>query len=225
MSLLKYANKNTLNLVGLETDKFKVLKLLDERRIYRDENQNIIATKRIYLVLCKNCLKSNRACTQTIRNGRSGCDCKGQPYFYSFHECYSIWNGLKHRCLNETDNNYFRYGARGIKVCQGFHNFEFFVLMVGDRPPLEHSIDRIDNDAHYSCGECEECKNNNWNFNLKWSTAKEQSYNRRSNILVEYNGEKFPMKFVCQQLNIPYKLVWKRMKNFEESFEDVRIVI
>jgi len=89
---------------------------------------------------------------------------------------YHIWEGIKGRCLNANNKDYYNYGERGIKVCLTWQDsFEVFLKDMGLRPSKLHSIDRIDNAKGYSKDNC------------KWATKKEQSRNKRSNIT--YMGE------------------------------------
>lgn len=37
-----------------------------------------------------------------------------------------IWNGIKQRCYNINDNSYETYGAKGVKMCDEWLNFETF---------------------------------------------------------------------------------------------------
>ena len=60
---------------------------------------------------------------------------------------------------------------------------------MGRKPSPDHSIDRINNNMHYSCGHCEECLENGWAANCRWATAKENSNNKRSNHPVTAFGE------------------------------------
>ncbi|MEX0779226.1 MAG: hypothetical protein WD037_05805 [Balneolales bacterium] len=81
---------------------------------------------------------------------------------------YNIWNGMIRRCTNPKNKDYNRYGGRGIKVCTRWRNsFELFYSDMGDRPSLNHSIDRIDNNGNYELSNC------------KWSTWEEQNKNKR----------------------------------------------
>lgn len=91
---------------------------------------------------------------------------------------YITWRGMIHRCYKESDKNYHRYGARGIRVCDRWKIFDYFLADMGLRPSPNHSIDRIDNDGNY----CQE--------NCRWATVKEQARNRRTNRLIEFRGER-----------------------------------
>ena len=50
--------------------------------------------------------------------------------------------------------------------------------------PEKHTLERLDNDAHYSCGKCEECLHNKWTTNCTWATYKQQNRNRRNTTLI-----------------------------------------
>jgi len=91
----------------------------------------------------------------------------------------SIWTFIHMRCYYPTHRPYKNYGARGIVMCDEWRdNFEAFRLWAvthGYDPSL--TIDRIDNDKNY----CPE--------NCRWSTRREQSRNKRNNIIVTAFGE------------------------------------
>lgn len=89
---------------------------------------------------------------------------------------YTSWKKLKARVDNPNNEWYHRYGGRGIRYCLGFRDFAHFLKTVGPRPE-GRSIDRMNNEGHYSCGNCQECHDNNWPMNVRWATPKEQSAN------------------------------------------------
>src|SRR6185369_2981841 len=95
---------------------------------------------------------------------------------------FIIWCGMKRRCYSPSAASYLLYSGRGIVVCDGWrNNFAAFIAAVGKRPHAKYSIERIDNNGNYSCGECEQCVKNKWAMNVKWATTAEQCRNRRSN--------------------------------------------
>ena len=71
------------------------------------------------------------------------------------------------RCSIKKDASYYRYGSRGITVCDRWLNsFENFYKDLGPRPSDLHSIDRIDNDGNYEPNNCQ------------WATEEEQIINK-----------------------------------------------
>ena len=90
---------------------------------------------------------------------------------------FDSWQNMVRRCEDPRSNRYQSHGARGIKVCERWRNdFSVFLVDMGPRPSLNHSIDRIGNDGNYEPGNC------------RWATNKEQARNRRSNRPVSANG-------------------------------------
>lgn len=80
---------------------------------------------------------------------------------------YTSWQAMKTRCYNTKDEHYPRYGGRGIYVCYEWVNsFEAFLRDMGERPE-GRTLDRIDNERHYTKDNC------------RWATPQEQAYNRK----------------------------------------------
>lgn len=80
---------------------------------------------------------------------------------------YSTWRNMLGRCEDPKHVKYPLYGARGIKVCMAWHDFERFLADMGPRP-AGTTIDRIDPDGHYQPGNC------------RWATTLQQRHNRRA---------------------------------------------
>lgn len=121
---------------------------------------------------------------------------------------YKIWAGIKSRCENKNTPAYEGYGGRGIKMCDRWRkSFVDFLHDVGFRPSSNLSLDRINNDGNYEPG------------NVKWSTQKEQCRNTRKTLLVDWRGERLPLKAVCENENIDYRMVWSRINVFGMSVE------
>lgn len=96
--------------------------------------------------------------------------------------------GMRNRCYNKKGCDYKYWGGRGVRICEGWSTLEAFYKDMAPMPTLKHTIDRIDNDGHYSCGHCEQCIRNGWPKNTRWATRKEQNENKSS-----ANGYRSPL--------------------------------
>ena len=115
---------------------------------------------------------------------------------------YYSWSHMKQRCTCETDPKWTDYGGRGIRVCDAWlKSFEAFYAAVGPKPGPKHTLGRINNDGNYEPG------------NVRWETPLEQGQNKRNNILVTWNGETLPLAAWSRRVRLPYKTVWRRVKN------------
>ena len=96
---------------------------------------------------------------------------------------YQIYRDMKARCKYESNDNYYLYGGRGIKVCDEWKNFDAFCDWA-----LEHgydetapfgkcTIDRIDSNGDYSPDNC------------RFIDAVEQANNRRNNHYITFQGK------------------------------------
>jgi len=118
------------------------------------------------------CLKSELVTQKQLKHGHN------RPKTSGHSPEYRSWDHMNQRTRNPKNNPaWHRYGGRGIVVCQGFRNFSHFLQIMGRKPTIKHSIDRVNNDGNYSCGECAECIEKKWPFNCRWATAKEQAAN------------------------------------------------
>lgn len=126
---------------------------------------------------------------------------------------YSILSGMKKRCYNKNCESYLDYGARGISICdewlQDSESFVQWALSNGYSDSL--SIDRIDVNGNY----CPE--------NCRWTNWKVQSNNRRSNKIIEYQGESHTVSEWADLIGIKRKVLEQRIRKVEDgkwSLED-----
>lgn len=114
------------------------------------------------------------------------------------------WYGILARCFNVRNANYARYGGRGISVHPdwiGLEGWPRFFAHVGPRPSSAHSIDRFpDNNGNYEPG------------NVRWATGSEQQANKRTTHLIEYNGEKLPLKVMAKKYGISRCTLLNRLR-------------
>jgi len=88
---------------------------------------------------------------------------------------YSVWRGIKNRCLNANNKDYKRYGGAGITMSIDWENFENFYADMGDKPN-GMTIDRIDNKDGYRKENC------------RWATPSQQAKNKSSSYFVKINN-------------------------------------
>lgn len=125
---------------------------------------------------------------------------------------YYIWQGMKDRCYNEHNARYDRYGGRGIKICEewkeNFIAFHDWAISNGYTDDL--TIDRIDNDADYCPDNC------------RWSTQKEQSRNRSTNIYITIGNSKRTLTEWCEIFDVDFsKIVARYNKNGFTGIDDL----
>lgn len=115
---------------------------------------------------------------------------------------YNTWTNIKQRCYNPKNNHYKNYGGRGIKVCDiwrdDYTEFEHWAYNNGYNDTL--TIDRIDNDGDYTPENC------------RWVTKVVQDNNKRTNVILEYNGESHTLMEWSKILNVSYSMLQSRYK-------------
>lgn len=139
-------------------------------------------------VICRcDCGTERLVSTYCLKYGNSkSCGCvslinsakKNRTHGQSQHRIHGIWRSMKERCQNPNHHGYHRYGGRGIKVCKRWQKFENFLA---DNEAIFNeglTLDRRNNDGHYSPRNCQ------------WVTKKDQSNNRHNNLFLEFNGER-----------------------------------
>lgn len=115
-------------------------------------------------------------------NHTKSCGCKkygnNKKHGLAGTPIYKVWDSIRRRCNNPKVDSYRLYGGRGIKICdewvKSFDSFWNWAKENGYQKGLQ--IDRIDVNGNYEPDNC------------RWATPKENSRNRRDNVLVNVNG-------------------------------------
>lgn len=113
---------------------------------------------------------------------------------------HGAWSRMKERCLNPNNPKYYRYGGRGITVCDRWLSFEKFFSDIGRCPSPNHSIGRINNDGNYEPS------------NVEWQTPLQQANNTSRNIMVTINSRTASLADWCRELGFKYASVHNRVK-------------
>lgn len=118
----------------------------------------------------------------------------------SYYSGIKTWQGMLSRCNKPTDKDYVRYGGRGIKVCDRWLDPKNFAEDMGEKPD-GCSLDRIDPNGDY----CPE--------NCRWATPAEQGANKRSNRMIEHDGQVLHMSEWCRRLGVKPSTVLNRLNS------------
>lgn len=110
---------------------------------------------------------------------------------------YSSWASMMIRSEWGNHPSFEKYGAKGIRVCERWHNFANFKADMGERP-IGTSIDRIDNSKGYSPENC------------RWATRLEQALNNSRTKNVMHEGKIVCVFDLCNQMNLSRKAIRAR---------------
>lgn len=113
---------------------------------------------------------------------------------------YKAWVNMRSRVDGVTDYYVRHYTSRGIAVCAQWHNFDAFLVDMGECPP-GLSLDRKDNDGNYEPGNC------------RWATRKQQAANTRRTLLVVVDGETMCLAYACERIGVKYNTAHARIRN------------
>lgn len=116
---------------------------------------------------------------------------------------YRKFNGMKQRCYNPNDKNYIYYGARGIGICDewlyDFLSFYKWAIESGYKDGL--TIERINTDGNYEPDNC------------KWIPMAAQQSNKRTNIIINVDGEDITVAEYSRRTGIDEGTLYRRYHN------------
>lgn len=114
----------------------------------------------------------------------------------------NIYKGIVDRCNNPHSRNYYKYGERGIKVCDEWENdkTKFFEWAFAHGYTDSLTLDRIDNSKDYTPENC------------RWATYKTQANNRRSNRIISAFGQTKTLTEWSDKTGIKVATIWARLQ-------------
>lgn len=117
---------------------------------------------------------------------------------------FGVWSGIKYRCNNPSCTDYYKYGGRGITVCDRWLDKETgFISFIGDmgmRPNDggDWTIERLDVNKGYCPDNC------------IWMLRKDQLNNRRNVYKWLIDGEEMTIKCIQSR--------WKELSKIKSLF-------
>lgn len=178
---------------------------------------NSTGNKTYWNCLCK-CGKAFVSESYSIKTGNTrSCGCfrientkaMGTKHGLKRHPLYSVWDKMKGRCNCKSHPAYKNYGGRGIKVCKEWeHDPALFInwgIENGWMKGLQ--LDRIINDEGY------------YPENCRFVTPKENSFNRRTNVKIEFKGDLYSTRDLENISGIPANRILRRIRDYKWTVE------
>lgn len=170
--------------------------------------QDVSATGKKYYCICTSCENTTKYIKgYDLEKGRTrmcrGCAMKSKRVTHGMSDTpeYNTWVHINQRCHNPNNKDYENYGGRGIEVFPLWRkSFEAFYMMVGPRPNIEDTIERINYNKGYVPG------------NVKWVSRREQVLNKRDNINLEIEGVSKTVSQWAEESSVSSFTIYKRIK-------------
>lgn len=115
---------------------------------------------------------------------------------------YGVHAQMLRRCYTETCKDYVHYGARGITVCDAWHDpREFFEWAASSGYRHGLTIERKDVNKGYTPDNC------------TWVPNEVQSHNTRRNVFVTIDGKTQHLSAWAREYGVPVPTVKSRIRN------------
>lgn len=162
--------------------------------------------KRYWHCLC-DCGTSTEVNQAHLTSGRSqSCGCRKaelaaqQKHVHGASKTpiHEVWVQMLQRCKNPNNKSYPRYGGRGIRVCDAWHDFAQFQADMGPTYQPGLTLDRRENDGNYEVGNC------------RWVTNTVNCRNQSKTVFVEWQGEKISLCELGERFGVKKNTAYQR---------------
>ena len=193
-------------------------KIFNNLMVLSDGHKNE-SNKRMVTCKCLICGKIVDILRYNVVNGHSkSCGCltdikrhERATHGLSYTRIYSIYNDMIRRCYDSSNSSYYRYGGRGITVCDEWYDptigkldkhklgnpwfMNFYNWAISNGYSDELSIDRKDNDGPYAP------------WNCQWVNFNTQCNNRRTTRTIfdseeELSHRNFERKYNLKRFSV-----------------------
>lgn len=170
-------------------------------RIVAIEDVGTDGNHRLWMCHCDCGVDKVVSAASLVRGHQQSCGCGIRTHRLSRSSTYKSWQMMRQRCSNPRNDNYRRYGAKGIGVCERWESFENFVADMGERPEGT-SLDRIDSVGNYESGNC------------RWATRREQNVNtsRWAGYRALEDDRRISVREMAEHLAIPEHVLFHKMR-------------
>jgi len=184
-------HKNTKDIKGQRFGKLKAI-----------EKAENIGSRVAWLFECDCGNKKSIISTNVVSGKTSSCGCARGSHNLSGIPEYLVWYSMVSRCTNENHKFWFRYGGRGIKVCDRWLSLNCFLEDMGRRPSRKHQLDRIDNNKGY------------YKDNCRWVFSLDNVRNRHDSKRWFFNGAWYEsMRHAAKENGVAHSTVRKWCNN------------
>lgn len=185
--------RKTLDLSGKEFGRLKVI-----------ERSHLGKHGEIYWLCICRCGSYKKVRAYNLTSGLTkscGCYHKEKVTIHNMtnSKTFNSWSSMKNRCNNPNSPDYFKYGERGIKICDKWlNNFNNFLSDMGERPKGT-TLDREDNEGDYEPENC------------RWATTEQQLSNRRNTVRIDYRGSSKTIRELSDISGMKQKIIRDRL--------------